>query len=270
MIVLACAALAGCLICWWPANPSARAATRMKPADRPRLSTRRNRWRHLLLPTLGIAFSGYLAPRLLLWTVPASVVILTVGWLVANGRAERLRRRNSEEVVQACLAVATQLRVGEIPSSALRRVAADSLLLQPVAAAQQIGGDVPAALRIAAAEPGCSGLAALGRSWQLCQVTGAPIADAAFRVAEGLRAEAATERLVAAELASPRATGRLPAFLPLMGIGLGFTAGGDPVAFLVGSLPGRVCLAIAVCLVCAGLVWTTLLGRAPANEGEAE
>ena len=72
----------------------------------------------------------------------------------------------------------------------------------------------------------------MARSWQLCQVTGAPIADAANRVADGLRADAATERLVAAELAAPRASGRMLAALPVLGIGLGFVGGGNPIDFL--------------------------------------
>ena len=83
-----------------------------------------------------------------------------------------------------------------------------------------------------------------------------------------MRAEAAAERLVASELASPRATGKMLALLPLLGIGLGFAGGGDPLVFLLGGLVGRICLAAAVCLVCAGLVWTTLLGRLPGEQAD--
>ena len=57
----------------------------------------------------------------------------------------------------------------------------------------------------------------------------------------------------------PRATGRLLTALPLLGIGMGFVSGGDPVAFLTTTMIGKACLVGAVVLVCAGLVWTELL-----------
>ncbi|WP_341729149.1 pilus assembly protein TadB [Brooklawnia sp.] len=261
MISLACLALAGSLVCWWPADPSHRVSAWLNRSGRSAVTRSWTGWVRGLTIAAALAVCASLAPRLLVWVIPGLVVLATAGWLVVNARAEKARHHNGDEVVQACLAVATQLRVGDIPSAALARVAGDSPLLQPVAATHAIGGDVPAALRVAAGRPGCAGLAALGRSWQLCQITGAPIADAAARVAEGLRAEAAAERLVSSELASPRASGRMLALLPLMGIGLGFTGGGDPLAFLAGTQGGRICLAAAICLVCAGLVWTTLLGR---------
>lgn len=269
MIALACIALSCCLICCWPTRSGRRLTELLKGGQKNRQSHRSNRWLIVVAAGITVTISAVLMPSLLVWLIPGSVVGCTAYWLIANGRAERTRHHNSEEVVQICLAVATQLRVGDISAAALSTVAADAPLLQPVAATQAIGGDVPAALRTAAEQPGCQGLAALARSWQLCQVTGAPIADAATRVADGLRAEAAAERLVASELASPRATGRMLAFLPVLGIGLGFTTGGDPLTFLLGGLIGRICLGAAICLVCAGLVWTTQLGKLLGSKAEA-
>lgn len=267
MIALACGALG--VACWafWPANPSARAVAWLAGST---AQPRRGRARLLrVLGLLGLLGSvALVAPRALTWVVPGLTAALTLGWLVRQSRADKARRTAADEVVQACQAVAAQLRVGDIPARALARVAVDSPLLQPVAAAQAIGGDVPAALRAVAARPGCGGLMSLARSWLLCQTTGAPIASAATRVAEGLRADSATERLVAAELAAPRATGRMLAALPALGIGLGYVGGGSPVDFLGRTLVGQACLAAAICLVCGGLVWTTLLGRAPDWEGE--
>ena len=80
--------------------------------------------------------------------------------------------------------------------------------------------------------------------------------------------DAAAERLVAGELAAPRATGKLLAGLPLLGIAMGYLTGGDPVDFLINQPLGRIALAAAICLVCAGLVWTTLLGSAPVEVAE--
>lgn len=255
-------AAASCLVACWTLGPGpgARAQRILQDAQRRERSLGWLRWGWLLA---GLGVLGLAAPRLLVWVVPGLVAVLTAGWLIAQSRAERQRQTNAEEVVQACQAVAAQLRVGDIPAVALARVAADSPLLAPVAATQAIGADVPAALRAAGQQPGGAGLASLGRAWQLCQLTGAPVARAANQVADSLRAEAAAERLVASELAAPRASGRLLAGLPLLGLGMGFAGGGNPIDFLTGTLVGQLCLAAAVCLVCAGLVWTTLLGRLP-------
>lgn len=267
MIGLSCVGLALALLAWWPRDPSVAAARRLGRAQsRP---TGAPGW---LLPAAGLVsvlvLLIALAPGLAVWAVPGLAVVSTAGWLLRRERAERARRAAADEVVHACQALASQLKVGDIPARALAAVAADAPLLAPVAAAQAIGGDVPAALRAIAKQPGCAGLAGLARSWQLCEQTGAPVAQAAERVAEGLRLDAAAERLVAGELAGPRATGRMLAALPLLGVGLGYLAGGDPIDFLLHSWFGQLCLAAALCLVCAGLVWTTLLGSAAASPAE--
>ncbi len=265
MIGLAC--LAGLLACWTlaPTSPTLRLRSVLgeaRPGARPVPG-----W----LPGLGaIGFVGLglllVAPRTLVWAVPLAVATLTAVWLVRQARSVRLRRAATAEVVEVCQAVAAQLRVGQIPAATMARVAVDSPLLRPVAASQAIGGDVSEALHALAVRPGCEGLAELARSWRLCERTGAPVADAVGRVANGLRADAAAERQVQAELAVARATGRLLALLPGLGIGLGYLSGGDPVRFLVGTSIGQLCLAAAICLVCVGLIWTTLLAE-PAGSG---
>lgn len=266
MIVSACLALGLTCLLWWPANPSPRASGWLQDAERNRRRGPRASGIPLLAAAVLVGATTLIAPRALVWLVPALAAAGTVGWLVQQSQAERSRQQAANEVVHACQAVAAQLKVGDVPARALARVAADTPLLRPVAATQAIGGDVPAALRTLAERPGCQGLLALARSWELCQATGAPISDVANRVAEGLRADAGSERLVAAELAAARASGRMLAGLPALGIGLGFVSGGNPIEFLGSTLIGQTCLAAAICLVCGGLVWTTLLGRISARE----
>ena len=267
MIGLACLMFGLVLWAWWPGDPSGAAGRRLGQAVERGAGP--PAWLAPLLGVLGgLAVVGLLVPGLLVWVVPGVVVSATAGWLLRRGRAERARRAAADEVVHACQGLASQLKVGDIPARALAAIAADAPLLAPVAAAQAIGGDVPAALRAVARRPGCGGRAGLARSWQLCETTGAPVAQAAERVAEGLRMDAAAERLVAGELAAPRATGKLLAGLPLLGIAMGYLTGGDPVDFLINQPLGRIALAAAICLVCAGLVWTTLLGSAPVEVAE--
>ena len=57
-------------------------------------------------------------------------------------------------------------------------------------------------------------------------------------------------------MAGPRATARLLALLPVLGIGFGMLLGGDPLAWLMTSTIGRLCLAGGILLTLAGLWWT--------------
>ena len=46
------------------------------------------------------------------------------------------------------------------------------------------------------------------------------------------------------------------AVLPLVGIGFGMMLGSDPLAWLVGTMPGRVCLLAGMLLTALGMWWT--------------
>lgn len=161
----------------------------------------------------------------------------------------------------ACLVLAGQLSIGQVPGVALTNAAGDCAPLEESAATQRIGGDTGAALRRAGQEPGQEGLAELGVAWQLCERTGAPLAQVSTGVAEALRLAEAAHSSVDAELASARLTGQLLAVLPVLGLGLGFAGGGDPLGFLTGTLLGQVCVVAAVALLGAGLIWTEKLSE---------
>lgn len=206
-----------------------------------------------------IIIALYLFPAKVQWILSAGVVGFT-GWKVATSRRASARcQRHRAEVVSACQALAGQLRVGLIPGAALERVALDSSLLAGAASAHKVGADVAAALREQAKVPGCAGLQRLASAWQLCEVTGASIAGAAMQVAQTLRQEQSRALAVEAELAAPRATGRLLVFLPVIGIAMGYVAGGDPGHFLLATGLGRWLVLGALTLACLGLLWTEQL-----------
>lgn len=200
-------------------------------------------------------------PGGVLWVLLAAVLLGTGSHLVAGAVAERRRSAAAVETAQAMQVVAGQLRIGSVPGVALASAARDCSCLERPAATLAIGGDVPRALAEAGSAPGREGLQSLGRAWELGEVTGAPMAGLAVRVADQVRADQETRRVVQAELSGPRATARLLAGLPLVGLLMGRMAGGDPVGFLFRTLPGQACLLAGTCLACAGLAWTERMAR---------
>ena len=123
----------------------------------------------------------------------------------------------------------------------------------------RMGGDVAGALRRDGTdEPLLLSLAAL---WQICEGSGAAVATALDRLVEGARSTARVRHEIAAQLAGPRATVRVLAALPLVGVGMGLLMGADPLGFLFGSIWGWGCLLIALLLEVAGVVWTRRLVR---------
>lgn len=200
---------------------------------------------------------------------PQGGVLVMLGLAVAAGvlrllrrtRAARVAAANRLRAVELCDAVQAELASGQTAGQALDRAAADWPLVGPAARAAAGGGDVPAALRVLAAEPGAGSLRVVAGAWQVAHRTGHGLADALGRVAEDLRAAEQTRRVVAGELASARATARLLAGLPFLALAMGAGAGAEPWAFLLGEPAGLACLATGLGLAYAGLAWVEALAR---------
>jgi tight adherence protein B len=173
-------------------------------------------------------------------------------------------RRAAEErralVREACEVMATELRAGREPVAALEAAAGTFPALAPVVATSRMGGDVPTSLR-SIQLPGAEGLARLASAWTVAAASGAGLADVLDRVSAGLRDDEDLRAEVAAQLAAPRASARLLAALPLLGLTLGVGAGADPIRFLVGNPYGLLCLALGVALAVTGLAWVDRLSR---------
>ncbi|QDP95120.1 type II secretion system protein [Microlunatus elymi] len=188
-------------------------------------------------------------------SLPAVIIAGTV--VITTRRALRRRRAAARrrEVAQACSVLAAQVRVGQVPLAALRSAADDCAILRPAVAAADLGGDVAAGWRAQAAEPGQAGLADLARAWSLSISSGAGMAQALDDVAEGLAEDESLGLVINSEAAAPRASGKVMAVLPLVGIGLGYLIGGDPMGFLTGSPWGWACLIGGSIFVAAGVLW---------------
>jgi tight adherence protein B len=194
------------------------------------------------------------------------VLVLAAGaWAVRliwlRRTAARRAEANAARMTEACDLLAAELSAGRPAEAALAETAVAWPLLRPVSDACRLGGDVPAAFRAAAATPGASGLRLLAAAWTVSHRTGAGLGAATRRVAEAVRREQSTRRVVAGELASARATARLMAGLPVVALLTGSGAGADPWSFLLRTPGGWACLAAGLAMGFAGLWWIDLLAR---------
>jgi tight adherence protein B len=214
-----------------------------------------------VLLSLGAVVTVVLIPGVALWVLSGVILAGTLGWLVSCGRKERLRLKNRAAVMRACSTLVGQIEIGELPAQALQVLAQDEPMFVPVAGAALVGGDPVAALRRLGAQPGCSGVTQLAMAWELCQRTGMSLAASLVRVTTELIAETELETVRESELASSLSTGRLLAGLPLVGLGMGFMVGADPLTFLTSGIAGQLCVLGASVFASAGLIWTQRLSQ---------
>lgn len=217
------------------------------------------RSRRLWLPFVAIAAAGAVLLGLPAW--PAVPLAITGAALLAlvslwTRRTERVRRRALEGVlVEVCQQLASELRAGQPPGAALDHAASLWPALAPAAEAFRVGADVPDALRQTGERLEVRDLRLLAAAWQLASRTGQSLASAVERVAGQLVSARSTRRAVDGELASARATARLVAVLPVVALAMGSGTGGDPLAFLVSTSAGWLCLGVGLGLGVAGLWW---------------
>jgi tight adherence protein B len=188
----------------------------------------------------------------------ALAVVAAAGREVARRRRAVIADRRADQLLAACEGLAADLRAGQPPVTALAAAADDWPELAPVAAAARLDADVPAAFRALAGAPGAAQARVLAAAWQVAHRSGAGLAGSLGSAAAHLRADRATTRVVATEMAAARATARLLAVMPVGVLLLGNGLGGNPLRFLLESPPGLVCLGLGLGLEYAGLLW---LGR---------
>ncbi len=132
--------------------------------------------------------------------------------------------------------------------------------------AAALGLSVPNALREAAADGRVSkveGASEVRRLWadlagclDVAERSGAPLSGILEHYASQLDAELDAVSARETALAGPRATVVLLAWLPSVGLVLGFALGADPLHTLTASTLGRLALAAGVLLMVAARVWS--------------
>ncbi|MFC9942966.1 type II secretion system F family protein [Streptomyces pratensis] len=189
--------------------------------------------------------------------------------IVRRWLRQRARRREREKAAHAltalCGAVVGELRAGREPGEALlaaaRGVGALETAESAVLAAARFGGDVPGALRQAAAGPGLDGLAGMAACWQVAVEGGAGLAAGLARLESSLRGERRRRDELRAQLAGAWSTVVVLSLLPVVGLGLGAALGADPMRVLLHSPGGLVCLVAGGLLETAGLFWASRIVR---------
>jgi tight adherence protein B len=189
--------------------------------------------------------------------------------VVTRARARRAQEATRAGVVELLRAVAGELRSGRAAGVAFA-VAVESaepgmrVAIAPLAvvAARGDAAELADAMRaVAACGRALAGLSRFAACWQVAASSGAALAPAVDRVADALHDEIGFATSLAASLAGPRATVRLLAALPVLGLALGGAIGARPVSFLLGSPAGLCCLALAVAFDAAGVGWARRIAR---------
>lgn len=205
--------------------------------------------------------AGWVAPRQVALVAIVAVAGLVAAVLVRRRREARSAEQTSVRLLETCEQLAAELVAGRPPGAALDQCALHWGPLAPVAEAYRVGADVPDAWRQVAQRPGAADLRLVGAAWQVSHRTGSGLAGALGQVTADLRAQHATRRVVAGELASARATARLVAVLPLLALTFGAGAGGDPWTFLLTHPVGLACLGLGLAFGLGGLAWIEALAR---------
>ena len=213
------------------------------------------RWHKLFAVVALIVVLAALAPRVALVVMAAGAVSVGVRALRRRHQSRAAAAARRERVIEACAVLASDLRAARVPAEALAGASAVCPELVTAVSAARLGDDVAVALEQAADVPGADGLRAVAAGWRVAEQSGAALAGVIERIATALRADEQVRRQVTAGLAGTRATGRLLAGLPVLGLGLGHAVGADPVGFLTGTPIGWLCLTAGLVLAGAGLAW---------------
>ncbi len=188
-----------------------------------------------------------------------NLVAATLVWVVAARLRQRRALARVKAVVRAAQVIESLLGLGHVPATALALASGECPILEPVVAAQGMGGEPWEVLESLAAVDGQAGLAEIGHGWRVAQITGASMKESLEQVRRNLEESADLATIVAGELAGPRTTGQMLAVLPVIGLVMGFALGADPLAFFTGYLPGRACFLAGLGLVSCGVVWSEIL-----------
>ncbi|WP_233525805.1 type II secretion system F family protein [Actinomadura spongiicola] len=191
---------------------------------------------------------------------PVDLLLTVKARTVALRERRALPQLRRTSVIELCDAMAAELAAGRTPDEAFT---AATTTLDPRVSKELLGIPRPPPDHLAelAARPGAEGLRLLAACWRVGAERGGTLATVLDGLATALRDEEAQRQDVSVQLAGPRATARLLAVLPLLGLAMAAALGAHPLPFLFGTLPGMACLVTGTALNLTGLYWTRRLAK---------
>lgn len=170
-----------------------------------------------------------------------------------GSRKRKAVSKQRDQTLGAISVLASELSAGHSPEASLINVGSQVWPLAYTAAGA--GSDTILALTLdARARPELRSLAAC---WQVGLNSGAGLGASISQLYIALRAQQEVRAHLEAELAGPRATAVTLGFLPVIGIGLGYTLGAEPLTWFFSGLLGLGTLLVGLALTLSGLWWTS-------------
>lgn len=272
MVSPLCCLLAAAALCCWPRPAASSRLLGLAPRDD------RARWRPATprrpRPATAVALTaaagtcvGWLAAGVG-GAIGLGTLAATASWRLWSRRGESASLSAAADLAAALGLLTAELRAGVHPAVAARRVAGDAGpvvagVLDAIADATRLSGDVPGALHAVAARANAAGLTGLagplGRlagAWRLSERHGVGLADVLDAARRDLDHRVRSARRLAASLAGPKATSAVLAMLPLLGLLLGQAVGAAPWRMLAGTDAGQVLLAVGCGLLSLGVAWS--------------
>ena len=175
-----------------------------------------------------------------------------------------LRRRGSNQpsaqqrLAAGLRTLSAELRSGCTPIEALERAGGSPPLWPNALAAARFGDPVDVGLLHDAqvSKEIASQLRQLAACWQVGVMRGSGLALSVERLALSLRSQQELHATLRNELSAPRATSRMLALLPAIGVLMAYLLGADPIRWFLGTTAGLMVLAAAVVLTVIGTLWT--------------
>ncbi|WP_236796291.1 type II secretion system F family protein [Amycolatopsis sp. GM8] len=163
----------------------------------------------------------------------------------------------AKALAEALRITVAELRNGAPPAIAAAAAAGDAppevaAAMNALATAARFGVEPPQL-------PGAQGQVA--KAWILSRRHGLPLADLLDAVRRDVVASTRFLTRADANMAGPRASAAVLAFLPVVGVLLGEAVGAEPLHVLTGTAAGHLLLVLGSALILAGVVWTSQLTK---------
>lgn len=195
-------------------------------------------------------------------TTPVVAGLAAAGaWAVLRARRRRAAERDAQAQVTALAealgVLAAELRAGRTLGDAAGTAVAGCPHPRAAEALRPalVGGPAPPAVTA----PAASAVARIATARAVSVRTGCSLAAAVGAAEDDLRARARTREELAVALAGPRASARVLAGLPVLGLLMGAGIGADPWTVLTTTPVGTALLVAGCALEAAGLTWTRRL-----------